>query len=61
MQNTDKKIYLIMRLNSYLKRLELYLNENQNAPKFMHKELTKATLKYNILKNVLINMNYLNY
>jgi hypothetical protein len=61
MQNIDKKILLVMRLNAKLKRLELYLNSNQYAPKFMHRELTEATLKYNTLKNILINTNYLNY
>jgi hypothetical protein len=61
MQNIDKKVRLILRLNSSLRRLELYLISNQYAPKMMHKELTRVTKKYNILKNVLINTNNLNY
>jgi len=61
MQNIDKKIMYILRLNSKLKKLNLYINNNQNVPLFMKQDVNNATKKYNTIKNVLINLNYLNY
>jgi len=61
MQNIDIKIRLVMRLNSKLKRLELYLLGGTNAPKFMQASYKNAIVEHAIIKNVLINLNYLNY
>ena len=61
MTNIDKKIRLILRLNSSLKRLEKYIFNNVNAPIFMQKDINKAIQEKEIIKNVLINLNYLNY
>lgn len=61
MQNIDKKVTLILKLNSTVKRLDLYLLGGLNAPKFMQKEYISATAKRNLIVNVLQNLNYLNY
>lgn len=61
MTNIDIKIRLVMRLNSRLKRLELYLSGNDNVPKFMQSDYNNATFKYVTLKTVLTNLNYINY
>lgn len=61
MTNIDKKIRLILRINSSLKRLEMYTLNNTNAPVFMQKDINKAIAKKQIIKNVLQNLNYLNY
>lgn len=66
MQNIDKKIMYILRLNSKLKKIELYINSNKTTfktgiPNFMKKDIEKAIQKKEIIKNVLINLNYLNY
>ena len=58
MTNIDIKIRLVRRLNARLKRLELYLLGNNNAPKFMQSEYSKANIKHKILSNVLTNLNY---
>ena len=61
MQNIDKKVRLILRLNQQLKRHELFLISNSNAPAFMQDNIEKSKAKNIILKNVLSNLNYLNY
>lgn len=61
MTNIDIKIRLVIRLNARLKRLELYLLGNINTPKFMQSNYDNAVIKYSILKNVLSNLNYINY
>jgi len=68
MQNIDKKIMYILRLNKKLNLLDGYLlnnsigeNKNPILIKFMLGNITEATRKRNIIKNVLINLNYLNY
>lgn len=61
MQKIDKKITLILKLNAKIKRLELFLISGENAPKFMRNDYLKAEINKNILTNVLVNMNYLNY
>ena len=66
MQNIDKKIMYILRLNSKIKKIELYVKSNQNTfkneiPNFIKNDINKAIEKKEIIKNVLINLNYLNY
>jgi hypothetical protein len=61
MTNIDVKIRLVMRLNSKLKRLELYLLGGTNAPKFMQSNYNNAIVEHSTIKNVLTNLNYLNY
>ena len=52
---------LILRLNAKLKRSELYLRANDNVPPFMRDAVNKATIQSLIIRNVLNNLNYLNY
>ena len=61
MNSIDIKVRLILRLNAKLKRSELYLRANDNVPPFMRDAVNKATIQSLIIRNVLNNLNYLNY
>jgi hypothetical protein len=62
MQNLDKKVTLILNLNSKLKKSELYLKNNSgNMPKFMIESIKRVTKSHDTIRTVLENLNYLNY
>ena len=60
-QDLKSKVRLILRLNAKLKRSELYLRANDNVPPFMRDAVNKAAIQSLIIRNVLNNLNYLNY
>jgi phage-related protein len=61
MTNIDLKIRLILRLNSKLKKIELYLNNSKNVPLMFQNDVNKAIKNHFTMQTVLKNLNYLNY
>ena len=67
MQNFDKKVNLILRLNYKVKRLNSFIELN-NSPinnsvlmVLQNGNVTKVVNEVNLISKVLINLNYLNY
>lgn len=66
MQNIDKKVTLILKLNSKVKSKSLFLKNKENAQnipalKNYILSIDNNLIKLSIIENVLINLNYLNY
>jgi hypothetical protein len=66
MQNIDKKVTLILKLNNRLKSKGLLLQNKELASKIPAlkdnaNSIQKSLVQLSIIENVLINTNYLNY
>jgi hypothetical protein len=66
MQNIDKKVTLILKLNNRLKSKGLLLQNKELASKIPAlkdnaNSIQKTLVQLSIIENVLINTNYLNY
>jgi len=60
MQNIDKKVTLILKLNAKLKRVDFYIDNNFNN-KIIEDDIKKAHSLSLLIYRVLTNLNYLNY
>lgn len=64
-QNFDKKVTLVIKLNRKLQFLNNWIEENEKSPliKFdtFKVQYNEAIIKSSITKNVLLNLNVLNY
>lgn len=66
MQNIDKKVTLILKLNKKVQSKNLLLKNKELASKIPAlkdnaKSIQKSLVQLSIIENVLINTNYLNY